>query len=141
MFQDLETIQITKQGVWLSNGEPITHGETLRGFKRHLGHDDQGYFIQIGVDFKRIDVEDTAYFVEQIFIFKSHIELRLSDESQEFLDLKTLSYTPSRLICMIKGGKVPARFLPQPYHELLLQCEMEGTHHVLKVGSEKIDLG
>jgi hypothetical protein len=140
MFQDLETIRITQQGAWLSNGEPITHRETLRGFKRHLGHDDQGYFIQIGPDFKRIEVEDTAYFVEQIFIFKSHIELRLSDESHEFLDLQTLSYSPSRLICQIKGGKLPAKFLPQPYHELLLQCEVEGAHHVLKFGNAKVSL-
>jgi len=141
MFQDLETIRINKHGVWLSNGEEITHRETLRAFKRHLGRDEKGYFIQIGVDFKRIEVEDAAYFVEQIFKSEGQIQMRLSDETTEILDLKTLSYEPSRLVCKIKSGKEIARFLPHPYHELLLFCEPEGQRHLLQLGNEKITLG
>lgn len=140
MFQDLETIRINEHGVWLSNGEEITHVETLRGFKRHLKRDENGYFIQIGVDSKRIEVEDTAYFVEQVFPSENQIKMRLSDETTEILDLKTLSYEPSRLVCKIKDGKETARFLPHPYHELLLLCDSEDSKFILKVGNQKVTL-
>lgn len=140
MFIDRETIRITKHGVWLSDGEEITHQETLKAYKTHIGRDDEGYFIEIGRDFKRIEVEDTAFFVEQIFMAPQSAEIRLSDGSLEKLKLSTLEHSPERLICQVKEGKFPARFLVQPYHELLLHCEETRDGYRLKIGDESVDL-
>src|SRR4051812_28158490 len=103
VFIDRETIRLTKDGVFLSDGVEITHERTVEGFHRFLGRDETGYFIRIGSDFKRIEVEDTAYFVTDIDwrgdAGSESVELTLSNGVREKLDPATLGYRPDRLTC------------------------------------------
>ena len=134
MFIDHETIRITRNGDWLSNGEPITHESTLQAYQYHLGRDTEGYFIQIGKDFKRVEVEDTAFFVRQIRFEGDRIHIQLSHGGEEPLDVQTLKYSPGRLVCRLLGRVEEAKFLAQPYHELLLRAELKAGHYVLPSG-------
>jgi len=137
-FIDLETIRLTKNGTWLSNGDEITHRETVLAFAKHLGRDETGYFIRIGNDFKRIEVEDTAYFVRAFSRENERIEIRLNDDSLETLDLDTLRYAPGRLTCQVKSGRETAKFLSQPYHGLLSLFEESERAYTLRLGAKTV---
>lgn len=144
IFIDRETIRLTKDGVFLSDGEPIVHERTVEAFHRFLGRDAEGYFIAIGKDFKRIEVEDTAYFVTGIEWKESPpgtVELRLNDGTRELLDPETLNYREERLTCRVKGGKEEAKFLRQPYVELLMNALSDRDGYVIQLGGRTIRLG
>jgi hypothetical protein len=131
VFQDLETIRLTKDGVFLSNGEEVTHERTVEAYHRFLDRDDEGYFIRIGRDFKRIEVEDTARFVHAIHWIggdaEERVELQLADGSRETLAPETLAYRPDRLVCRVRDGREEAKFLRQPYLELFMRRLEDGT--------------
>lgn len=141
IFVDHEKILLNKEGIFISNGEEISHVRTAEAFHRFIGHDDEGYFIQIGQDFKRIEVEDTAYFVQAIewkngsatgvAAIGAEVYLRLSDGSVETLDPETLNYADERLTCRVKKGKEEAKFLRVPYLEFFLHAlENEGDYSI-----------
>ncbi|MBC7691331.1 MAG: DUF1285 domain-containing protein [Methylotenera sp.] len=144
-YIDHETIILNSKGVWLTNGEEITHLETCKAFAKHLGRDTEGYFIQIGNNHKRIEVEDTPFFVTRIKSTSDAVTLVLNDESTEQLNPQSLSYSPSRLSCTVKklapGGPFEARFLPQAYFDLLKDLEQEGEDYFVQIGSSRIKLG
>ena len=144
-YIDRETITLNSRGVWLTNGEEITHLETCKAFAKHLGRDAEGYFIQIGKDHKRIELEDTPFFVTRIKTTSDAVTLVLNDDSMEKLDPYSLRYSPSRLVCTVKklaqGGPLEARFLPQAYLDLLKDLEQEGEDYFVQIGSSRIKLG
>jgi hypothetical protein len=99
-YVDFEVIVVTKEGVWMADGSEISHVPTRKLFARSLKHDEQGYFLSIGRETKRIEVEDTAYFVERL----EGLTAFLSDETQEKIDPSALTYRPGRLTMKIKRG-------------------------------------
>lgn len=140
-FVDLETIRLTHEGVWQSNGQEITHREQCRAFARHLGRDDVGWFIAIGKDFKRIEVEDTAFFVEGLTgSAERGYEVLLSDDSRENLDPATLIYQPGRLTCRIRGKSTEAKFLTSTYLEILARLEEDAISYFLILGGQRVTL-
>lgn len=144
-FIDFETIRLTRDGRWLANGEEITHEATVRGFARHLRKDADGYLIAIGRESKRIEVEDTAFFVLGLegSPLKGWI-VRLSNETSQPLDPGTLSYRAERLTCRVSaaGFDQPeeARFLPAPYMELLRHLEEDDRAYFLIIQGRRIEL-
>src|SRR5262245_42254867 len=123
LFVDHEELVLSLNGVWLSNGEEVTHEETVRAFHRHLGKDEDGWFIRIGRDFKRVRVEDTAYFVTRIEGAPAQgYRVFLSNGATEPLNAQTLNYRPGRLVCRLRSGD-EAKFLSVPYVELLKHLE------------------
>ncbi len=145
LFIDRETIRLTKNGVFLSDGEEITHARTVEGFHRFLGRDEAGYFIRIGSDFKRIEVEDTARFVIDIdwrgTAGEEVVELTLASGERERLDPTSLAYLPDRLTCRVKGGTEEAKFLRKPYLELLMHALAERDGYAIKIAGRTIRLG
>lgn len=144
IFTDRETIRLTKDGIFLSDGVEIAHDRTVSAFNRFLGRDAEGYFIRIGKDFKRIEVEDTAYFVTGIEWNESpevEVELRLNDGTTEILDPDSLAYRPERLTCRVKGGREEAKFLRQPYIELLMNSLSDREGYAIHIGGRTIRLG
>jgi hypothetical protein len=139
-YFDHEKMVLTRNGVWLADGEEITHEPTRRLFAKSLQHDSKGYFLYIGHETKRIQVEDTAYFVHRIERHGNQIELWVSDDSQEPLDLTTLAYSPGRLTCKIKQGREEAKFLSAPYHELLKDLDEDESGYFLRHGSGRVVL-
>jgi hypothetical protein len=107
--------------------------------------DAEGYFLKIGRETKRIEVEDTAYFVIRIDgSAASGFELLLNDETRERLDPETLKYRPGRLVCAIKKGpnrsEEEAKFLHAPYFELLSLLEEDGKSYFLTLGGRRFAL-
>jgi len=160
-YIDHEVIRLTASGVWLADGEEITHERTLSAFQRHLHptEDGMGWEIRIGRERKRIEVEDTAFFVRKIEgTPETGFRLFLTDGTEQELDPKTLDYRPGRLVCRIhwpregspvitndtatkeKGspGWAEARFLRAPYIELLSHAVVEDETFTLQFGTVKI---
>ena len=135
-YIDLEVIVLTKEGVWMADGSEISHIPTRKLFARSLKKDSEGYFLAIGRETKRIEVEDTAYFVERI----EGLEAFLSDGSQEKIDPTTLAYKPGRLTMRIKDGTEEAKFLRGPYYEILRDLEEENGSYCLRINNQKIKL-
>jgi hypothetical protein len=134
MFVDNETIRVTKDGVWLSNGEPITHARTLEAYNRYLGRDEEGYFIEIGNNFKRIEVEDTPYFVRLAWRDPNgSLHGMLTNGTEISIDPSHLRLKGQRLTLPIFDEKEEAKFLPQAYHWILMNLN-EGD--LVKLGNE-----
>src|ERR1700733_12586175 len=93
-YVDREVIILNKDGVWIADDSEITHEPTRRLFARSLKKDTEGYYLSIGRETKRIEVEDTAYFVERIVDNPGDQKIELSDGTQEVLDPGTLKYSP-----------------------------------------------
>ena len=129
---DNEVIRLTSNGVWISDEIEISHEPTRRLFAKSLRKDEQGYFLAVGRETKRIIVEDTAYFIHRIDGDPTQgLEIRLSDETREKLDPRTLKYRPGRLTCQIKGGTEEAKFLHAPYFDLLKEIfEQDGSYWI-----------
>ena len=145
LYEDREVIIVTKDGIWLADGSEITHDPTRRLFARSLVKDSEGYFLSIGRETKRIEVEDTAYFVERIVRKTAgEVSLHVSDGTQEVLDPGTLRYSPGRLTCKIKNGTEEAKFLRTPYYEILRDLEESreesGPGYFLNFNGKKIRL-
>jgi hypothetical protein len=129
----------------MADGQEITHEPTRRLFARSLKKDERGYFIAIGFETKRIQVEDTAYFVQRIDGSAAHgFELLLSDGTRETLAPKTLVYQPGRLTCKIKTGTEEAKFLHSSYIDLLKNLQEDESGYYMEFGTapgtEKIQL-
>lgn len=141
LFVDHETLRLARNGVWLSNGHEVTHEEQRRAFARHLGRDDEGWFIRIGADFKRVEVEDTGYFVEGLEGSPgSGFTIRLNDGTSERLAPRTLAYSPDRLICRVHGGRDEARFLSVPYTLLLKNLQEDDRAYFILLEGRRIEL-
>lgn len=140
-YVDIETIRITRNGVWLADGGEITHQPTIRLFARSIRRDDQSYFLQIGHEYKRIEVEDTAFFVSRIQGAASEgYELHLSDATREKLNPATLTYRPGRLTCRIKGGEEEAKFLNPAYVNLLKELQEDDHWYYLVIEGRRVNL-
>lgn len=142
-FVDNEVIVLGKNGIWVADGHEITHEPTRRLFARSLKHDDQGYFLHVGRETKRIQVEDTAYFVHRIDGDpKSGITVWVNDEKQETLVPLSLGYRPGRLVCRItRGGREEdARFLHSAYFDLLKFLQEDHDSYFLELGNQRVVL-
>jgi hypothetical protein len=136
VFVDRETIRLSKNGTWLSDGVEITHEVTRRAFAKNLKKDKEGYFISIGRETKRIIVEDTAYFVLSLEGSPTQgYVLRMNDETSEALIPETLKYTPGRLTCLVKEKNEEARFLHPAYFDLLSQLQEDESQYYLNIST------
>ncbi|MBY0469702.1 DUF1285 domain-containing protein [bacterium] len=140
-FVDNEVITLNREGIWIADGMEITHEPTRKLFARSLKKDGDGYYLHIGRETKRIGVEDTAYFVEGLEgSAKTGYEIRLSDQSQERLDVKSLKYKPGRLCCRIKSGSEEAKFLRVTYHQILRDLKEDGEGYFLVLENQRVQL-
>ena len=142
-FIDNEVIVLARNGTWLADGMEITHEPTRRLFARSLHRDDQGYLLQVGRETKRIQVEDTAYFVEALEGGPAEgFVLRLSDDAREKLNPQALAYRPGRLTCRINrhGKPEDARFLHAAYFELLKHLEEDPHSYYLTLEGKRVVL-
>jgi hypothetical protein len=140
-WTDNEVILLTRDGIWMADGEEISHEPTRKLFARSLKHDAEGYFLSIGRETKRIEVEDTAYFVHRIEgNHTDGFEIWLSDETRERLKPESLIYRPGRLSCKIKNGSEEAKFQRTPYIEILRAITEETGKHSLEIAGKKIQL-
>lgn len=142
-FAAQETIRLRADGQWMSDETEITHAETCRMFFRHLQRDERGWYLQVGRETQRVEVEDCAFFITRV---EGDPEvgytLLLSDETQVSLDPGELRYRPGRLTAVVttRLGPQEARFQRNPYFELLRHLEEDAEGYFLTFAGSKVRL-
>lgn len=140
-FVDNEVIVLTKNGTWVADGVEITHEGTRKLFARALKHDADGYFLSVGRETKRIQVEDTPYFVMCVEGDPTAgFTLCLNDETEEPLDPQSLKYAPGRLVCAVRGHAERAKFLHSAYFQILQYLEEDSSTYFLNVQGKRVEL-
>ena len=142
-FIDNEVIRLTQNGVWLADGIEITHEGTQKLFAKSLKKDGQGYYLQVGRETKRIEVEDTAYFVVRVDGDPLNgFKVLINDERQEALNPYTLKYRPGRLSCMIARAEnlEEAKFQRAAYFDFLQNLREDGACYFLEIQKQKMIL-
>ena len=140
-FVDNEVITLDRNGLWIADGQEITHEPTRRLFSRSLVRGEGGWLIKVGRESKKIQVEDTAYFVTGIDGTPAKgFTVRLSDESTEHLDPATLTYRPGRLVCRVKDAAEEAKFVSPAYFDLLRHLEEDAAAYFLVIEKRRVEL-
>jgi hypothetical protein len=141
-FAEGEVIVLTRNGTWVADGIEVSHEPTRRLFSRSLKRHEDGYYLHIGWETKKVQVEDTAYFVIRIdepidegtrSSSSREYQLTVSDGTTEILDPTTLRYQPGRLTCTL-SSKEEARFLQASYIDLLKDLQEDETSYFLEWG-------
>lgn len=144
-FGFFENIILTKNGVWLSNGEEITHEGTVLAFSRNIHRCKDGYEIRLGSERKTIHIEDTMYFITSVDgAPELGYTIRTNDQRVGELDPSTLQYKPGRLTCKVPDPKTgmneDAKFLSAAYYELLKSIVHETDGFSITIEGQKIML-
>lgn len=143
----LSDITIDKEGLWHYCGAHMFRKDILCIFFENLHLDKQGrYFIQLKEETCFLDVADTAIVVVSVFKMANEtngrewLEVLLSDDSREKLDLSSLSIGADNVMyCQIKNGKFPARFTRKSYYQLaeFIEPDNEEDKFCLCVAGDK----
>ncbi len=142
-FIDNEVIRLTQHGVWLADGIEITHEPTQKLFAKNIKKDLEGYYLKVGRETKRIEVEDTAYFVLRVEGDPlSGFRVLINDERREVLNPSSLKYRPGRLSCLVPchDGFEEAKFLRSAYFDLLQYLQEDKSNYFLEIQKQKIIL-
>lgn len=118
-------ITIDRDGRWFHKGAEMVHREFIRLFFENLHLEPDGrYVIRMRGDACTVDVEDTAFVVQQVRPDRSgdggeKLLLGLSDDTTEPLVPATLQVGADNVLyCRVKNGAFPARFLRPAYYQL-----------------------
>ena len=141
-----EDLILSRNGVWLSNGEEVSHERTCLAFSRNLFRCKEGFEIRLGPETKTVHVEDTLYFVTGMEGDPSiGFNLRLNDGRTVELDPTTLGYRPGRLTCKVfhpnEKTHEEAKFLTGAYYELLKHLESSADGFFIEIEGHQITLG
>jgi hypothetical protein len=145
-FSFFENIILTKNGIWLSEGEEITHERTLLAFSRNIHRCKDGFEIRIGKESKTVHIEDTIFFVTSIEgAPEIGFSIHLNDQRVLELDPQTLQYKPGRLTCRVfdpnSGLNEEAKFLSPAYYEILKYMNQDESGFSITIEGHKIILG
>jgi uncharacterized protein len=129
-FSRETTIRIDAQGVFWHDGQQVTHPGLATSFARWLDVDpDTGrYVLRNSINWAFITVEDAPLVVRSAAVDATGaLALSLSDGTTEPLRPETLRLDPDDVpYCDVRGGRLPARFLPQAAFALLERLRFEG---------------
>jgi hypothetical protein len=143
IFSIYEDLILTKNGVWLSDQEEITHERTILAFSRNIHRSQNGFEIRIGRERKSIHIEDTMFFITSIEgAPEIGFTIRTNDQRIGELDPETLRYRPGRLTCRIpdpnSGMMEDAKFLSTAYYEILKHLEHDENGYSITIEGKKI---
>jgi hypothetical protein len=143
IFSFYEDLILTKNGVWLSDQEEITHERTILAFSRNIHRSQNGYEIRIGRERKPIHIEDTMFFITSIEgAPEIGFTIRTNDQRIGELDPETLRYRPGRLTCRVpdpnSGMMEEAKFLSTAYYEILKHLEHDENGYWITIEGKKI---
>jgi uncharacterized protein len=140
-LEEEPTIKIDKEGNWFFKNLPIINRKVFLFFNQQLRRDEKaGYVLRVGQETCKLKVEDTPFvvagieFVDSVLGKESFFKIRINDETEETLDLKSFYIAKDNIpYCLVKRERYPARFLRPPYYHLakFIQQESEGRFFVL----------
>ena len=144
-FGIYEDLILNRHGVWLSNGEEITHERTCQAFAKNLFRCKDGFEIRLGNEKKTVHIEDTIYFVtSMIGDPELGFGLTLNDGRKVELDPTTLAYRAGRLTCKVdhpnEQTHEEAKFLTTAYYELLKYLEKADDGFFIEIEGKKVYL-
>jgi hypothetical protein len=140
LYIDHENIVLTRNGMWLADGDEIGHERTRKLFSRSLVKTASGWALKIGREKKDVLVEDTSLFVDRLNGEpQKGFEVEVSDQSCSKLYPETLNYKPGRLTCLV-NKTTEAKFLQVPYMELLKFLEEDKNAYYLTVEGKRHNL-
>ncbi len=113
-------IRLDRAGRLWHEGEEIKHSGLRRAILRWLDRREQDGRPIIRFDDTRyayIDIEDAALLVTSARWERDRVWLRLSDDSEEELDYKSLTVgADDALYCLVRGGRLDARVTTPAYY-------------------------
>jgi uncharacterized protein len=130
-------IKIDKEGTWYYRGAHMFRKEIMSVFFESIRIDECGkYRIEMGDEICSLDVEDTAFVVTAVYKTRlendteDRIDIRLTDDSMEKLDLSTLHVGKNNVLyCSVKNRKFPARFSRNSYYQMAEFIEQEAKEN------------
>lgn len=123
-------IRIDREGHVWHEGERVLHPGLARTLARWIDIDDQGrYVMRNALDWCFVTVDHTPLVVRSVRLEtdpRMCVEVELSDDTTEALDLGTVQVDPDGVVyAHVRGGKLLARFDRQPSFKFLEHVETD----------------
>ena len=142
-------IRLDKQGQFWHEGRRVTHEGLRQALFRWLDQHADGRYV-LALDAQRfcyLEVEDAPFLVTAISPVtpeKSDSPLQLMLNSGQSVPLKLSSLElrgPGALYARVGPRALLARFLPAPYHQLLLAATpLDHDRYLLQIGTDSVIL-
>lgn len=123
-------IFVGKEGRWFHEGAEIIHRPIFLWLIQNLEKDEEGrYLVHLNNQQCVLEVEDTPLVILGVERTSGpeeyeEILLTLNDERQEALDPQTLWLSRENVLYgLVKGGRIPARFLRAAYYQIARHIE------------------
>jgi hypothetical protein len=124
-------IFVGKEGQWFHEGAEIIHRPIFLWLIQNLEKDEEGrYLVHLNNQQCVLEVEDTPLVILGVDRVQTgpeeneEILLTLNDERQEVLDPQTLWLSRENVLYgLVKGGRIPARFLRTAYYQIARHIE------------------
>jgi len=130
---------IDKRGNWFQDGIKIQHRLTYLYNNKLLKRDEEGnYYLDEGSGKLYIKVEDTPFVVKMIDKKGEDFYIILNDETQEKLDLNTLSINNENIpYAKVKNAEFDARFTRPAYYEFMKDLIREDDNFYIMSNEKK----
>ena len=130
---------IDKRGNWFQDGIKIQHRLTYLYNNKLLKRDEEGnYYLDEGSGKLYIKVEDTPFVVKMIDKKGDDFYIILNDETQEKLDLNTLSINNENIpYAKVKNAEFDARFTRPAYYEFMKDLIREDDNFYIMSNEKK----
>ena len=130
---------IDKRGNWFQDGIKIQHRITYLYNNKLLKRDGKGkYYLDEGSGKLYIKVEDTPFVVKMVDKRSDGFHIILNDETQEKLDLNTLSINNENIpYAKVKNGEFDARFTRPAYYEFMKDLIREDDNFYIMSNEKK----
>lgn len=130
----MNKLRLSDEGVWYHEGVEITHARTIELFFKSVSFQNGRYFLTGEKSPVPIEVEDVAFFVRGLQKKDGELWIKISDGSEENLDVKTIAVgKDNQLYCLIKEGRAPAKFERKVYYELMKKLEGKFGYYGLEI--------
>lgn len=134
--QDGIEFRVDFSGRWYGpDGKELTEA-ALYFLTQNLRFDDSGYFIAMSFGPAKVIVADVPFVITDVARDaddEHSLTMTLMDGTIERLIPETLSVKGDHFYCMVRDGRIPARFLPEAKQELERYVGREGQDIYLTV--------
>ena len=128
--------RVDSSGRWFGPDDKEVSEATLYFLTQNLRFDESGYFVAMSFGPAKVNVEDVPFVITEIARDPDDehaLVLTIMDTTVEKLAPETLSAKGDRYYCMVRGGRIPARFLPEAARELEKYLRKEGDDIYLTI--------